>query len=368
MSKASEPLSYGGYLQLDRILNSQAPESERRGQPAHDEMLFIVVHQTYELWFKQILHELDAVMAMFRDDYVDERHINVAVSRLERIVEIQKLMIDQVRILETMTPLDFLDFRSMLTPASGFQSVQFRMLEVKLGLQIDQRIRYSQEAYHQHYDAADRERLMALEREPTLFRLLETWLERTPFLEWTGFNFVDAYRGAVDRMLTAEREAVERSGLPEAEVADRHQKLAATRRHFESLLNRDEHDQLVTEGRRRLSHRATLAALFIQLYRDQPILQLPYRLLNTVVDMDELLSTWRYRHALMVLRMIGRKTGTGGSAGYSYLKSTAEQHRVFQDFFNISTLLIPRSQLPELPAELVRKLGFFWSEMEGGDG
>ena len=98
-----------------------------------------------------------------------------------------------------------------------------------------------------------------------------------------------------------------------------------------------------------MSYTATLAALFINLYRDQPILHLPYRLLAEILDIDELLASWRYSHALMTLRMIGRKTGTGGSAGYGYLKSTADSHRVFADLFNLSTFLIPRSQLPELP-------------------
>ncbi len=362
MSKDYQPVTYHSYLQLDRILSSQTLRSALHGDPSHDEMLFIVIHQTYELWFKQILHELDSVIEMFRGDYVDEKNIGVAVSRLGRIVEIEKVLIDQIRILETMTPLDFLDFRNYLTPASGFQSFQFRMLEIKLGLRGEQRIKYSQQAYHALYPEAQQKQLLATEKGPSLFDLLESWLERTPFLAFTGFNFLEAYQQAVEAMLAEERRAIETAELPAADRAHRLQLMRATEKHFDTILQRESHEQLIREGRRRLSYRATLAALFINLYRDQPILHLPYKLLAGILDIDELLSTWRYRHALMVLRMIGRKTGTGGSAGYSYLKQTAESHRIFADLFNLSTFLIPRSRLPRLPVELERKLSFYFSQ------
>lgn len=130
MMKTSATPYYADYLQLDKILNAQSLRSAEYGKPAHDEMLFIIVHQTFELWFKQILHELDSVRAMFRAERIDEKNIGVAVSRLLRITEIQKVMISQFQILETMTPLDFLEFRDLLSPASGFQSVQFRLLEI----------------------------------------------------------------------------------------------------------------------------------------------------------------------------------------------------------------------------------------------
>jgi len=115
-------------------------------------------------------------------------------------------------------------------------------------------------------------------------------------------------------------------------------------------------------GERRLAYPAFLAALMIMLYRDEPILQSPFRLLTALVDIDEGLALWRYRHALMVHRMIGAKIGTGGSSGQDYLRRTIEAHRVFLDFFNLSTYLIPRSLLPRLPAELERALGFRWGE------
>ena len=113
---------YSDYLQLDKILDAQAPESNNHGQEAHDETLFIIVHQAYELWFKQILFELDSAIELFAGERIDERNIGIIVARFERVNLIHNLLLEQLPILETMTPLDFLDFRDLLVPASGFQS------------------------------------------------------------------------------------------------------------------------------------------------------------------------------------------------------------------------------------------------------
>src|ERR1041385_473647 len=143
-STPKEPAYYGSYLAVDKLLGLQAPVSLIEGKlHAHDEMLFIVVHQTYELWFKQILHELHACTEVLRKPSADDDgpDMNVVVHRLKRIVEIWKLLNRQIDVLETMTPLDFLDFRSRLEGASGFQSKQFREIEALLGLQMEDRFR-----------------------------------------------------------------------------------------------------------------------------------------------------------------------------------------------------------------------------------
>mgnify|MGYP001391344260 CR=1 FL=1 len=140
-------LNYSDYLKLENILNSQELKSADRGTPAHDEMLFIIIHQVYELWFKQIIFELDSVLKMFGNKSVDESDVSQAVLRLDRIIEIQKILIDQIRILETMTAMDFLEFRDDLFPSSGFQSAQFRLLENKLGLLKEERINYGRNDY-----------------------------------------------------------------------------------------------------------------------------------------------------------------------------------------------------------------------------
>jgi tryptophan 2,3-dioxygenase len=160
-------------------------------------------------------------------------------------------------------------------------------------------------------------------------------------------------------MLERDRSVIEGNPtLSQEEKVQQLQEHEQTVAHFEAMFDAQKHRAMQEEELRRLSHRATQAALFISLYRDQPILNLPYRLLAALVDIDELFTTWRYRHALMVHRMIGTKIGTGGSSGFHYLKSTAESHRVFNDLTNLSTFLIPRQELPVLPAEMHRGLGF----------
>ena len=356
---AHPPVDYGEYLRLDTLLSSQVPRSEALGRPAHDEHLFIVVHQAYELWFKQILHELDSLLALFRADSVDERSVGVAVSRLQRVVEIEKLLVDQLRILETMTPLDFLDFRDMLVPASGFQSVQFRLLENKLGLRDAGRAAMERSPAGGKLSEAQRAALRASEEGPSLFALVEQWLERTPFLGVPGWDFWEQYAAAVAAMIAADRETFgENPALGEGERRAQLAELGRTEASFSAVLDEAAHARLVGEGRRRLSHRATRAALVSHLYRDQPLLHLPFRVLTLLVDVDELLATWRYRHALMVHRMIGTKIGTGGSSGHRYLLATVEKNKVFGDLYDLSTFLISRSALPALPREMERRLGF----------
>lgn len=353
------PLYYGDYLQLGRLLDCQHLESARTGQVAHDEMLFIIVHQAYELWFKQILWELDAVLRLFAGPTVDERSVGQAVSHCQRIVEIQRVLIGQIDILETMTPLDFLDFRDYLVPASGFQSVQFRLVENRLGMRPAQRVRYSEAPYTSRLKPEDRARLEAAEQEPSLFDRVEHWLERTPFLHFGAFDFWHAYQEAVAAMLEKDRHLVEHNPvLTEAEKAAQLRMQQTTARHFEALFDPHRYEVLRESGVRRLSHQALQAALLIHLYRDQPILHLPFRLLSLLVDLDEHFTQWRYRHALMVLRMIGTKIGTGGSSGHDYLRQTAEQHKVFDDLGSLSTFFIPRSALPALPPDVVQKMGF----------
>ncbi len=360
--KRSTPLYYADYLGLNKLLESQNPEADKHGFHAHDEMLFIIVHQVYELWFKQILHEMNSVIGIFDKEYVDEREVGIAVHRLARITEIQKLLIDELRVLETMTALDFLEFRDVLYPASGFQSYQFRMIENKLGMVPEQRLLYNKEAYYAHLSGTHQEVVREAESTPSIFSLLERWLERTPFLEFQGFNFWSHYRKAVDDMLNTDKQAILGNPLSsEDEKKKQLEEVAANEENFAAILDEKKHNEFVASRKRRLSHKATQAALLIELYRDEPILHIPFKLLNVLMDIDENFTTWRYRHALMAHRMIGNKIGTGGSTGYNYLKATVDKYKVFVDLFNLSTFLIPRSQLPALPEEVRRNLGFYYA-------
>jgi len=355
-------LSYGSYLQLDRILQSQVLKSSENGETVHDEMLFIIIHQAYELWFKQILHELDSVLDMFRGNYVQEENFGIVVARFDRIIEIQKLLVNQISILETMTPMDFLEFRDLLTPSSGFQSVQFRLIENKLGMRAEDRIQYGKQRYNQFLDEADAECVLKSENEPSLFELLENWLERTPFLQMDEFNFWESYQSAVKDMVANDIAQIQSNTQFDDETINNSLKqYEIIKRTYKALFDEDEYKKLQKDGHRRLSQKATLGALFIQLYRDEPITQLPHRLLTQLVNMDQLFTSWRNRHRLLVFRMIGVKIGTGGSAGHAYLKKTAEKHSVFRDIANLSTYIIPRSSLPGLPAKLKKDLGFYYT-------
>ena len=356
--KKRSPVYYADYLGLDALLAAQKPLSRLGGRPAHDEMLFIVTHQAYELWFKQILHELDSVLEVFSGRAVAESRIGVAAARLGRVVEIQKLLLEQLHVLETMTPLDFLDFRDALTPASGFQSFQFRLIEQKLGLIDTRRVPFEKTPYFKRLAPVHRRLVLAAGKAPSLFALVEGWLERTPFTRLSGFDFWREYRKAVAAMLKRDEKTI-RANAPGREELERELKtLAATRGSFEGLLDPDEHARLVREGTWRLSHAATRSALLIQLYRDRPILHEPFRLLEKLVEVDEQFALWRTRHAIMVHRMIGTKIGTGGSSGHQYLMKAASSHRVFGDLFNLSTFLIPRSALPKLPRKAAEALAF----------
>jgi tryptophan 2,3-dioxygenase len=358
---AVTPRYYAEYLHLDRLLNSQRPVSADQGQPAHDEMLFIIVHQAFELWFKQILWELDAVMTAMAADEVAARELSRVVARLRRIATIQPLLIQQLDVLETMTPLDFLDFRDALVPASGFQSVQFRLIENRLGVDPATRLRIKGAPYHARLSEKDRALAEQAQQGPSLRDHIDRWLARTPFIRLGDFDFWMAYRAAVDEMLRRERTIIE--GNPDLDQQARDEQLAthlSTVESFDALFERQRHDELVARGVRQMSYDAFLAALLITLYRDEPMFHLPFQLLVALVDIDEGFTAWRYRHALLVQRMIGDKVGTGGTSGHVYLQKAAERHRAFRDLFELPTFCIPRSALPELPPAVRVQLGFRW--------
>ena len=190
-SVAGEDVPYFDYLKLDKILDAQFPISKKYGNMIHDEHLFIIVHQTYELWFKQIIFELDSIAILLGKPVVDERCLLVIVQRIQRINMIMKLLTDQIAILESMAPTDFIDFRGYLTTASGFQSLQFRLFENKLGLTDWLRFKFNQQKYDYVFtDDESRDALRKSLEEPSLLKLIEAWLERTPGL--TKFDYDSA--------------------------------------------------------------------------------------------------------------------------------------------------------------------------------
>ncbi|MCO7223458.1 tryptophan 2,3-dioxygenase family protein [Pleionea sp. CnH1-48] len=361
MQRNTKPCYYGEYLQLDKLLDSQYPVSQDYGNEAHDEMLFIVTHQAYELWFKQMLHELRSIYQLFANPHLPEKSLGMINARLSRIKSIQKLLIDQISVMETMTPLDFLDFRDYLVPASGFQSIQFKEIEILLGLKSEFRINFDKESFYSRLNETDRTHLLKMEDEPSLFDCVESWLERMPFFEFGDFKFWQTYRQAVDEMLDNDRKIIENNDyLSEADREFQLKDLDNTLANFDALLDEEQYAKLKEDGRFRMSQKSLLGAVFINLYRDEPMFQAPFQLLTALVDLDEHFTSWRYRHTIMVLRMLGTKIGTGGSSGHDYLRKTTENNRFFKDLFTLPTFLLPRSALPELPEALRRALNFYF--------
>ncbi len=349
-------LYYSDYIELDKILNSQHPKSFSSMEDGNDEMLFIIIHQAYELWFKQIIFELDLVRNIFIRGRINDNSDDMsrAVQRLKRVVKILELINQQVSVLETMTALDFLEFRNLLLPASGFQSKQFRLIEAKLGLKMEQR--YKTE-YYKHtrrgsLSEADLQEVNQAESESTLKELIIQWLERMPFFEeeyWKDYKRSTSQNGSMDKRSTD----------------DVHQFWVDYRNAYQTSLSEGERGRLqefdkafFEEGRGDVSPSAMCAALFITIYRNLPIFHLPFELLNTLSEIDELLSNWRYRHFMMVRRMIGIRAGTGGTSGVGYLEGTLNQHYIFKEITELATFLIERSKRPALPKALKEKVSF----------
>jgi tryptophan 2,3-dioxygenase len=348
------PAYYGSYLAVDKLLDLQTPLSLIEGKlHAHDEMLFIIIHQTYELWFKQILHELQACCEVLQQPSADDNgpDMNVVVHRLRRIVEIWKLLNHQVDVLETMTPLDFLDFRSSLEGASGFQSTQFRKIEATLGLRMENRFRPD---YYKHtevggFSPADYSVIVEAEKTTTLLKLVDQWLARMPFFEesfWDDWGEQQADGAADTRELKFWNQYRK---LYEASLSDRDEK--------QDLLGKF-NETFFKTGAGDFSPTSLRAALFIMLYRDEPLFRLPFALLNTLIEIDEQLGNFRYRHLQMVRRMIGTRIGTGGSSGEQYLQGAVNKNYIFKELAGVITFLIERRNLPQLPKRLHQALRF----------
>ena len=351
---------YHDYLQLDKILNSQHPESFKEGnEPAHDEMLFIIIHQAYELWFRQILFELDFIMAVFTKNKIDDNSedLNLVRHRLNRVTRILELLNQQVNILDTMTPLDFLEFRNLLTPASGFQSVQFRLIEARLGLNMQKR---HQKEYYKRTNEGGfiPEDFMAInetEEKETLLFLVNKWLERMPFFQeefWKDYTRINPANADTHPFWNDYRN-IYKHGLTQRE--------ASKINDFESIFinNKEElTEEPVESTNSAFSAEAMRAGLFIMLYRDFPVFQTSYQVLDALVEIDHQMATWRHKHLVMVRRMIGMRMGTGNTSGSGYLEGALNQHFVFKDIAGLSTFLIERKKLPKLPSSLIRKLSY----------
>lgn len=349
---------YTDYLGLDKILDAQHPESFKPGNhPAHDEMLFIVIHQAFELWFKQILFELDYVQQVFSKAHINDNSedMNLVLHRLKRVLRIIELCNQQVTVLDTMTPLDFLEFRNLLTPASGFQSKQFRLIEASLGLEMKHRHRadYYKRINQGGFTAEDAAAIQATEQKDTVIQLVSKWLERMPFFDKDFWPLDDGDTSGAHPFWASYRNLY-RQGLTENEKG----KIIDFDYVFMDQALPPDQQERAGLLRQNLSGPAMRAALFIMLYRDFPVFQNSFQILDTLVEIDNALAGWRHAHFRMVRRMIGMRVGTGNTTGSGYLEGAASGHYIFKDIAGLSTYLIERRLLPKLPEGLTRKLSF----------
>ena len=338
-------LYYTDYLELDKVLNSQHPKSGLKT----DETLFIIIHQAYELWFKMVIHELDRAREIFDTDNVLDNagEMSIAVHKLKRVVKIFEVVNRQVDILETMTPMDFLEFRDLLVPSSGFQSLQFRIIEAKLGLKMEQRHKanYYKNTRPGGFNQRDYEAISDVESEATLKGLVIKWAERTPFFDealWRDFQSKYPLEEGEQKFWSDYKQIFKGSLSGSVEL-----------RQFDELER-----IFYKEGLGEFSMGAMRAVLFIMMYRNLPIFQQPFDLLTTLIDIDEMLSQFRYKHMLMARRMIGVRMGTGGTSGAGYLEGALRQHYIFKELTEVATFLVERSNLPDLPKALREKTSF----------
>lgn len=356
-----DTLYYSNYLHLDKILGSQQPESFKEGNyPAHDEMLFIIIHQAYELWFKQILFELDYVLKIFSKEIINDNSedLNLVLHRLRRIIKILELLNLQVSILDTMTPLDFLEFRNLLTPSSGFQSAQFRLIESVLGLQLENRHQkdYYKRVNEGGFTQEDYARITEKEQHQNLLKLINRWLERMPFFEelfWKNYTPLSA-ENAAGHVFWNDYRHIYKTGLTQREA----NKIIDFDYVFFNTIPEGVTPEALNNLRSNFSAQALRAALFIMLYRDFPVFQTSYQILDALIEIDHLMSNWRHKHLIMVRRMIGMRVGTGNTSGSGYLEGALNKHYVYRDISGLSTYLIERRNSPRLPEELIKHLSF----------
>jgi len=352
------PVSYWEYLRLDELLALQGGVERDERVLSNDEILFISVHQVFELWFKLIHRELLTARNLFIADPVAEQELSGAVRSLKRAAALLRVATSHWEVMETLTTREFLAFRDKLLPASGFQSAQMRQIEILLGLLEAERAPIGlQEGWKDALRGKDGKSTPALLRveaqladRPTLKDSIDEWLFRTPIDGTDHLNaeaprrlaeFLDAFLAAHAKETDATADRSVSIAKSPADAASIRARYEAEKASVRSFFAPDEKEG----GARRARIRA--AMLFIETYRELPLLAWPREVLDGLVELEQLFVIFRQRHARMVERVIGRRTGTGGSSGVDYLDATTK-YRIFRDLWAIRTLQIRRSAAPAL--------------------
>ena len=349
-------MTYGGYLQLDELLALQDGPHGYSPAPSNDEQHFIIVHQAFELWFKLILRELKEAHVLLNQEHVPEEQLPQMVHHLDRVTEIFRLLSNQWKVMETLTPQGFLAFRDKLGTSSGFESWQMRELEVLLGLENSQRMGGMDPLLHMKKLAKEGKvtdavlsEFEATSNQPSLREALSSWLARTPINGSLAGS--DNDQGVIEAFVDGHVAAMEVHGEEVIAhiVAIGHGEEAPVRSRIEAA-NQQAADFLRPDGQ---VSRSRAGLLFIESYRELPLLSWPRKLIDSFVGLEQSMLLFRSAHARMVERMIGRRMGTGGSSGVDYLDATTK-YRVFVDLWAVRTMLVKREVLPD-----VKQAGFY---------
>ena len=368
-------MNYWEYIHVEELLALQGGFDDDESKVGNDEALFIVVHQVYELWFKLILRELTAARAVLRQNPVPDIQLAAATRSFKRVITIFEQATHHFQVMETLTTRDYLGFRDRLIPASGFQSAQMREIEIILGLEDATRIPLGREgSYKEALRGADGKPSPATHRVEariaggaSLKSAVYDWLARTPI---DGSSTQEAADAFIERIILAHRAEIstrltlaQQQALTPDDIerlASRYEREVAAAAAF----LRGEDDPVVASGKpgaeppppatdaeRAYRRRVRAAIVFLESYRELPRLTWPREVVDSLVEMEQRMLIWRQRHARMVERVIGRRTGTGGSAGVDYLDQTALRYRVFGDVWAVRSLLLRKETLPPLAHE-----------------
>lgn len=348
---------YWDYLEIPKLLSLQGGLEKDDNSVTEDELSFIIVHQVFELWFKLAIREINLAISKMSQEEVEENVIPVVVHHIGRVNTIIESAVKHFDLMETLTPQDFLEFRDKLGTASGFQSFQMRELELLLGLQLTQRkaqghgdpIKYILDtATNSEAGKEILERLTKAKESLSLRDAIHKWLFRTPIQASSPSDSED--KEVVGRFIQNYLDNVK--AMNEKQIANfaNNDDIIAIRERFDTSLKQSA-DFLnandVVDGDKEKVQRIRTAILFIESYRELPLLSWPRQLIDSVVELEEQMVTFRFRHARMVERIIGNRVGTGGSSGVDYLDRTTK-YRVFPELWTIRTMLLSKNNLPEL--------------------
>jgi len=365
-----KPVTYWDYIKVEEVLSLQGGLVNDASKLSNDEVMFITIHQVEELWLRLLLRELSGARDLFRCSPVPEQSLSEAVRGIDRMTTILQHAAYHLGLMESMTTRDYLSFRDKLHPASGFQSAQLREIEILAGLSESERIPLGHEkSYMKMLENADGTPSPASRRvearladKPTLLEAISSWLYRTPIQGSVPENADDAARvGAfIDSYCASHARCAERtlaiaraSSVTEEDGKRLEARYAKEVEGARAFLLAEE----LPEAERARTSRIRAALVFIESYRQLPLLAWPRAVIEALVAFEQAFVMFRQRHARMVERVIGRRTGTGGSAGVDYLDRTALTYRIFRDVWAVRTLLVPADALP--PLEAVETYGFF---------